>query len=86
MYNILDQEIHNDVAWLAREEFKLELTPHQADVLYAVYEQWHEQHNISWMPCNQGDGSDHDIIAGYRFLANSRDFDNHAWLLKRISS
>ena len=84
--NTNQRETMNDLTYLAKEEFKLVLNEDQADVLYDIYEKWQEQHNIGQGPCNQGDGSDHDLIAGYHFLANSRDYDNHKWLMHKIGS
>ena len=70
----------------ARWDFDLILNDDEAVKLYDVYEMWQEQHNISSEPCNQGDGSDHDVTCGYQFLMNSRDYDQHKWLLNKITS
>ena len=78
-------EATTNLSYIAREEFKLVLTDDQVDVLYDIYDAWQEQHNIDQGPGNQGDGSDHDLIAGYHFLANSRDYDNHKWLNNKLS-
>ena len=78
-------EATTNLSYIAREEFKLVLTDDQVDVLYDIYDAWQEQHNIDQGPCNQGDGSDHDLIAGYQFLASSRDYDNHKWLMNKLN-
>ena len=70
----------------ARWDFDLILNDDEAVKLYDVYEMWQEQHYISSEPCNQGDGSDHDVTCGYQFLMSSRDYDQHKWLLNKITS
>ena len=70
----------------ARWDFDLILNDDEAVKLYDVYEMWQEQHYISSEPCNQGDGSDHDVTCGYQFLMSSRDYDQHKWLLNKIAS
>tara|TARA_Y100001938_G_scaffold148797_1_gene233528 strand:- start:15 stop:281 length:267 start_codon:yes stop_codon:yes gene_type:complete len=75
----------DSLMYIAQVEFDLEFTYEQSIKLYDIYDAWQEQHNIDQDPCDQGDGSDHDLIAGYHFLANSRDYDNHKWLINKIN-
>ena len=70
----------------ARWDFDLILNDDEAVKLYEVYGAWQDQHDISSEPCNQGDGSDHDVTCGYQFLMSSRDYDQHKWLLNKITS
>ena len=63
----------DEVRATAYIDFGLVLTDGQADVLYNIYQAWKSQHN-RW------------YADAYLFLDASRNFDQHKWLMERISS
>jgi len=65
----------DEVRATASLTFGLVLTDDQADVLWDIYQAWKRQNNgARW------------YADAYLFLVASRDYDNHKWLMDKISS
>ena len=66
------EDVH-EVRCTAEWDFDLRLNDDEADKLYEVYKAWQSQHK-RW------------YADAYVFLVASRDFDQHKWLLNKITS
>ena len=57
--------------------------PELAEITYEIITQWEQQHGIDTE--DQGDGTDSMCTNILAFFHNSKEYDNHDWLIETIA-